>query len=394
MDRTIRVLLQPSPEQAEALAETTRQFSGAFNAICTYGWKSRERNGVTLHHQTYRTMKGQYQALVSDLHIQARVKATEAVRSALTILKKGRKVSMPQSHACPPRFNVHTFKVHWEGRAVRLSTTAGRTTIPFHLPSYAERYAGGKVCTADLVFRNGHWWLHMVVSILAPEIAPVEAVVGVDLGLAQPAVTSTARFLGKSAWCNTEAKRFKLRRALQKNGSKSAKRHLRKLRGKTLRFRQDCDHVLSKQVVQAVPPGGTIVLENLKNIRSRMRVRHGIQSRRIHSWSFAQLRSFIEYKAEESGCTVAGVDPRHTSQACSHCGHIARNNRRSRAWFQCRACGFQLHADLNGARNIAAKYLANLSISGVGGQPVNLPIVGELCSHSSSHKPPALAGGS
>jgi len=194
------------------------------------------------------------------------------------------------------------------------------------------------------------------------------------LSLTRPAVTSTNRFLGKRAWKAIEGRAFKLRRALQKRGTKSAKRHLRKLRGRQARFRRDCDHVLSKQVVAATPPGGTIVLENLSNIRKRTKVRRKTQtSRRIHGWSFAQLTGFVEYKAEERGCTVAGVDPRHTSQRCSCCGYVARNNRRSRDLFRCRKCGYSLHADLNGARNIAAKYRAERGRAPPGGLPVNQP---------------------
>ena len=88
-----------------------------------------------------------------------------------------------------------------------------------------------------------------------------------------------------------------------------------------------------------------------------------------------ELKSFIQYKAEERGCTVVAVDPRHTSQACSCCGHTARNNRRSRGRFVCRACGFELHADLNASRNIAAKYHAGVARRDAGGLPVNQPIV-------------------
>jgi putative transposase len=131
--------------------------------------------------------------------------------------------------------------------------------------------------------------------------------------------------------------------------------------------------------VASVEPGGTIVLENLQDIRKRGQVkRKTATSRRIHAWSFAQLKSFTVYKAEGRGCTVVAVDPRHTSQACSCCGHTARNNRRSRGRFVCRACGFELHADLNAARNIAAKYHANVAIRDAGGLPVNQPIVSDL----------------
>ena len=387
--------MQSSPEQATALAETSWQFTAAFNAVCAYGWEHSMKNGVSLHHKTYHPLKARYPSLVSDLHIQARVKATEALKGAFTRQRQGRPVSCPHSPACPSRFNVHTFKVDWEKREVRLSTVAGRTTITFHLLTYARRYKGSAVDTADLLFRKGRWWLHIVVTLPAPEAVLCDAIVGVDLGLAQPAVTSNNHFLGRRRWRNIEARRFKLRRALQKKGTKSASRHLRRLRGQQRRFRRDCDHVLSKQIVQSVPQGGTVALENLKDIRVSIKTRHGAQSRRLHSWSFAQLRSFIEYKAEERGCTVAGVDPRHTSQACSRCGHVARNNRRSRGWFRCRACGFQLHADLNGARNIAAKYRASPSMSGTGGLCINQPIVGvNEVTHLATHKPPALAGGS
>ncbi|MFH1484888.1 MAG: transposase [Chloroflexota bacterium] len=378
--------LQPTPEQAVALIETARLFTQVFNGVCAYGWEHGEKNGVTLHHRTYRTLKARHPTLVSDLHIQARVKGTEALKSALALKRKGRRVSCPQATACPPRFNLHTFKLDWEARTVRLSTAWGRQTVPFSLPHYALRYAGLPVATADLLQREGSFWLHIVIQMPTPTVEPVSDVVGVDLGLAQPAVTSTARFLGERRWREVEARYFRLRRALQSRGTKSAKRHLRKLRGRQRRFRRDCDHVVSKQVVQATAPGGTIVLENLTSIRSRLQVRHGPESRRIHGWSFAQLRSFITYKAEEHGCTVAGVDPRHTSQACSRCGHIARNNRRSRAWFQCRRCGYQIHADLNGARNIAAKYLARDGTAVPCGLPVNQPIVSEDAHASSRRK--------
>jgi IS605 OrfB family transposase len=360
MQRTIRVKLTPSTAQAGLLADTSRLFTAAFNAVCRVGWDQQVTNGVTLHHATYYATKAAYPALVSDLLVQARVKATEAVKSAFVRKKQGRTVRMPQSDACPPRYNLHTYRVDWESQTVRMSTTGGRQTIRFNVPDYHAHYAGCPVATADLINRRGVWWLHVAVTVPAPAVEPTDEVIGVDLGIAQPAVTSNNRFLGKPAWKAVEGRLFYLKRQLQRKGSKSAKRHLRKVRGKQARFRRDCDHVLSTQIVRAASPGATLVLENLTNIRTRTKIRKQTRtSRKVHSWSFAQLKSFIVYKAEERGCTVAGVDPRHTSQTCSCCGHVARNNRRSRGRFVCRVCGFELHADLNAARNIAAKYHAS-----------------------------------
>jgi len=63
--------------------------------------------------------------------------------------------------------------------------------------------------------------------------------------------------------------------------------------------------------------GATLVLEHLTDIRTRTKTRKQTRtSRKVHRWSFAQLKCFIVYKAEERGCTVAGVDPRHASQTC------------------------------------------------------------------------------
>jgi len=70
---------------------------------------------------------------------------------------------------------------------------------------------------------------------------------------------------------------------------------------------------------------------------------------------------------------VIEEDPRHTSQRCSRCGYTARQNRQAQAAFQCRACGYTLHADLNAARNLAARGACS---SGMG--DVTAPLNGEV----------------
>jgi putative transposase len=365
VQRTIRLQLDPSPETAEALTETSRQFTAVFNAVCAFGWQQNEKNSIELHRALYYPLKADYPALVSDLHVQARVKATEAVKSAMALRRKyerehsSRKVSQPQSAACPPRYNVHTYRMDWESQTVRMSLVGGRQTIRFRVLDDAAKYAGYPADTADLIEKDGVWWLHVVVTVPAPEIKPTDAIVGVDLGINRPAVTSNNQFLGQRRWKAVEGRYFKLIRALQKKGSRSAKRHLRKTKRRRARFRRDADQVLSKQIVATAEPGATIVLENLKDIRKRMQAKRRTQTkRRMHSWPFASLKAKVEYKAEERGCRVVAVDPRHTSQRCSCCGHTARTNRRSQSIFKCRQCGYHLNADLNAARNIAAKYRA------------------------------------
>src|SRR5262249_40445834 len=119
---------------------------------------------------------------------------------AFALRRKGRKVSQPQSLACPPRYNLHTYRVDWASQTVRMSTTAGRQTIRFLVSDYAAKYMGYPTDTADLAERDGEWWLHVVVTVPAPQVEPSGQVVGVDLGLNHPAVTSANQFLGQRRW--------------------------------------------------------------------------------------------------------------------------------------------------------------------------------------------------
>lgn len=349
--------MKPTPEQAESLLETVRQFTRSFNAVCAEGWRLSNGNAYTLHKLTYRECKTALPNLVSDLHVQARQKASEAVKSALASKKKGRKTGCPQSTICAPRYNLHTFKVDWGKGTVNMATVDGRKHIAFNLPEYARAFAENKTATADLVYRKGRFTLHIVLKLPDVEFVDNGTALGVDLGVCRPAVTSDNRFHGQRRWRETSKRRFRLKRNLQSKGTKSAKRHLRRLAGREQRFRRDCDHVLSKRILSGVEPGTTVVVENLTNIRTRVKAARGDAKRRVHAWSFAQLRSFLEYKAEAVGCRVVGVDPRHTSQRCNACGFTYRGNRKRQSEFCCRSCGHKQNADLNASKNIKDKFL-------------------------------------
>lgn len=387
MDRTVRVRLQPKREQEQVLLDTLSQFTYAFNMVCSYGWEHHEKNGVRLHHETYYQLRETYPHLNSNILIQARMKATEALQSAFTwqakkeaaypkkvakAIKLGKSVPVfkpvkcPESVQCPVRYNERTYVLNWQQQTVTLVTTHGRLSIPFTVPYFSAMYAGHPVKTADLVYRKGAWWLHVVVDVPTPHVPSDDEVIGVDLGLNHPAVTSRRQFLGKRHWKEVDRRAFRLKRKLQSNGSKSAKRHLKKLSRKLMRFHRDCDHVLSKRIIQNAPQGSTIVLENLTHLRDTSKMGRGKDNknvenkRKLHSWTYAQLYDFLAYKGQERGITVVKIDPRHTSQTCSRCGYQARNNRRSQSLFLCRSCGYCLNADLNASYNIRNKYLVSL----------------------------------
>src|SRR5262249_24303529 len=134
------------------------------------------------------------------------------------------------------------------------------------------------------------------------------------------------------------------------------KRRLKKMAGRQRRFQAKVNHEISKRLVaKAKALGVGIAMEDLKGIRDRVEPTVSKRcGRRLGNWGFAQLRSFVAYKARLAGVPVIEIDPRDTSRTCAECGHCERANRPEQATFRCRHCGHSTGADLNAARNIRA----------------------------------------
>src|SRR5437764_13730865 len=66
----------------------------------------------------------------------------------------------------------------------------------------------------------------------------------------------------------------------------------------------------------------------------------------------------------------AGVNPAFTSQRCPACGHLAPESRQSQALFRCIACAYTDNADVNAAKNIAARH----AVTARGGLGVARPV--------------------
>ncbi|MFW5984161.1 MAG: zinc ribbon domain-containing protein, partial [Halobacteria archaeon] len=102
---------------------------------------------------------------------------------------------------------------------------------------------------------------------------------------------------------------------------------------------------------------GVLVLEDLTYLRENMGY-GAYMNRRLHGWAYAQIHSQIRYKAEEKGIPVETVNPRDTSKRCHECGE--EGSRPHQATFRCTNddCWVsEFQADVNGATNIAQRYL-------------------------------------
>jgi IS605 OrfB family transposase len=250
-------------------------------------------------------------------------------------------------------------------RTISIWTVRGRSgSVPFVCsPEQAKMLAEYRKGESDLVRRGSSWYLYATCEVPEADEYGPDGFLGVDLGIANIAATSDGTIHAGKHLNQVRHRNRRLRRRLQKKGTTSARRLLRKLSGREARFSADTNHRISKTIVtEAQRTSRGIALEDLGGIRERVRLRKP-QRVTLHSWSFAQLGAFIAYKAARAGVPVVHVDPRHTSQGCSACGHIDKKNRPEQAIFRCTSCGFAEHADVNAARNIAARGVAGWAVS-------------------------------
>ena len=78
-------------------------------------------------------------------------------------------------------------------------------------------------------------------------------------------------------------------------------------------------------------------------------------NRKITQQGWGMFFEFLEYKLKEHGGRLVKVDPKYTSQTCSRCGHVDKENRKSQSRFVCESCGHVDNADVNAAKNILAR---------------------------------------
>lgn len=218
---------------------------------------------------------------------------------------------------------------------------------------------------------NGKIILNLTLNIPDKEAKLDEnVIVGVDIGLAIPAVCAlnTNEYIKKSIgnikdFLRVRTKIQSQRKRLQKNLAITSGGHGRTKKLKTLEkysdyesnFVRTYNHFVSKNVVDFAVKNGAkyINIEDLSGFGENKKNKFVLRN-----WSYYQLQQDIAYKAAQYGIIVRKVNPYHTSQICSCCGHWEDGQRVSQSEFICKSkdCknfGKTVNADYNAARNIS-----------------------------------------
>ncbi len=346
MKQTMLLKLAPTTEQHQALLDTMHAFNEAANYVASVAFAEKTADKFSLQKLVYGELRTTYH-LPAQLAIRCISKASEAYKRDKSIQPTFR----PEGAVVyDPR--VMAFKGI---DTVSLLTLSGRVLVPFRFGAYQQSRMDTIKGQADLLYRNGTFYLAVTLEMPEPTPDTPDSTLGVDLGIINLATDSEGESFSGEAVEKNRKRHHALRQRLQKRGTRNAKRHLKKLSGKEARFKRNTNHVISKRIVSKAKANGQgIAIEELRHIRKRTdrTVRHSQRSRHS-SWSFGQLRSFLSYKAALAGVPLHLVDPRNTSRMCHVCGHCAKENRKSQASFVCQACGYTDNADRNAAINIS-----------------------------------------
>jgi putative transposase len=340
---SIKAKLVLAASAGKDLKFAIEEFNRACNTLSELAFQRDLHRKYDIHHQGYRLIR-QETSLPSQHVINAIAKVSAVYTRAPD------KWHQFKSHSSL-RYDAKSMTLSPDCQTVSLAICPkGRITGRLQMSARMRRQLQqGELGSAELVYRKGNFYLHISITAPVPEVTQPQSSLGVDLGFNRVAVTSDNKFHTSKNIRHRKSCYKRTRRSLQANGSKSAKLALKRVSGRERRFVADTNHCVSKQIVaDAKATNQRIVLEDLNGIRETGKAKC------VHEWSFAQLQWMISYKAAREGVEVVYIDPRYTSQTCSRCLHLGVRPKQSS--FQCRDCGYQINADLNGAKSVAARH--------------------------------------
>jgi putative transposase len=231
--------------------------------------------------------------------------------------------------------------------------------------------------------RAGRWHVAFA-AVPEPIPAPRNGLaVGIDRGVAVSAALSTDELLRVSGLGGAERTRLlrlerKLARARRGSNRRTwVKRAIARLRVRETDRRKDWAEKASTDIARRFD---LIRVEDLqiKNMTRSAKGTRGDPGRNVRQKAGLNreiLRSgwgILARRLEEKAPgRVEKVNPAFTSQRCSACRHADRKSRESQASFQCTACGFACHADVNAAKNIAAGHAVTARGGDGAARPVN-----------------------
>jgi putative transposase len=331
---TSKIILNPTLQQKRTL----------LNLITIYKSEVNECLGKFISHQKITWIP--YSILDRNLPWESK---KEVIKEATKIFKD---YTRKKSNTILTRFKGDYCRWHCDSFTLdsKLNLQVGqqsRLSVEYYADDYQKKLLSTGYMTSLKIEKVSRKWF-CYIKILKPDPQPFgEHIMGVDLGIKVPAVAATStgkiRFFGNGRQvrfiCTSQTSR--LSKLMRNNDYRSIRKMDHKWGNRLLSI----DHQISKSIINFALKENvrTIVLENLSYIQKK-----SDSGRKISTWSYMRLKSFLEYKANKHGIKVLTINPYNTSKRCPRCRKLNQSTTRK---YEC-GCGYKNHRDVVGAINI------------------------------------------
>ena len=366
--RTAITRLTLTGEQRTLLDTTISEWKRACNISSRIGWRANEARKTRLQKLAYDEVREE-----TRLGSQHTILATHQAAAALSgiddieALEEDYATSRPEFTADTVKYDTRTMTLFDDG-TVSLSTVGDRIRCELVLPNdengYQYQYLDSEaweITESTLSRRDGGYYIHLGFRKPKPkkraeirDDTEDRTVLGVDLGIANIATTSTAYFASGDELRHRHREFERIRGRLQRTGTQSAHRTIQQMSGRESRHVRNTLHEVANDIIDEALEHDCeyIAFENLRHIRDR-----APRVKEFHQWAHRQLVEMVESKADAEGLRVVYVSPENTSRRCPECGHTSEGNRIVRSEFECQSCGETGNADYVGAKNVGWRYV-------------------------------------
>lgn len=222
----------------------------------------------------------------------------------------------------------------------------------------------GELQRATVTHRDGHWfaavaWRTDVADPRASRLPPV----GIDAGQKIFAMLSSGqKFKAPQSFRRAECRLAKARCRFSRMASASSNQ--RKCAAKVSRLAARADNMRKdfhcKTALTIARQHSVVAIERLELPNYARRGRRPPRTRprtatRILATGWNAFAARLGKLLAEHGGRLAEVAREKTSQTCAECGTVSKESRRSQATFACVRCGHTANADLNAARIILSR---------------------------------------
>lgn len=365
-------LIFNGPKDKQAILDVLITQRATWNACSIIKFNIQKNSIVELHKAFYKA----YRRVNPTVPAQVIISAEQSVLSIYRSIKSNKvKLTVPPiKKRLSIRLDARSFS--YKNGAFSIISLGKRVKCKAHIYDKLADFLGKYPFGGPEIFvdDSGEVWISLTFEV-PTLLAPGKLALGVDLGCRVNAATSEGKLYVDRTFNAQKRKLRFLKRRLQAKasyGSRSARKHLKKLRRKEHNRNKDFSHNLANRLLKDTK-ADTIVLENLKSIK--VKKNKFKNQNRISQVPLYLLKQILTYKAPLLGKTVIQVSPSWTSQIDHKTGK-KDGERKGRRYYS--KTGVIYDSDVNAAINIAQRSKLPVSYGNVldGQAKVMSPIVG------------------